>query len=59
MVTLSKSTAGLLPIVEAGVTPLCLGGDHSITLGQLRAIAKAHEPVALVHFDSHCIQKNS
>ena len=44
---------GLMPIVKAGVIPICLGGDHSITLGELRAIASVHGPVALVHFDSH------
>jgi agmatinase len=43
----------LFPIVDAGVIPICLGGDHSITLGELRAIAKKYGPVALVHFDSH------
>lgn len=40
-------------IVNADVTPIALGGDHSITLAELRAIAKKHGPVALVHFDSH------
>ena len=30
-----------------------MGGDHSITLAELRAVAKKHGPVALVHFDSH------
>lgn len=48
-----KMTEGLRPIVEAGAVPICLGGDHSITLGELRAIAKTQGPVALVHFDSH------
>jgi len=43
----------LLPVVKSGAIPICLGGDHSITLGELRAIAKIHGPVALVHFDSH------
>ncbi|KAI9373437.1 arginase family-domain-containing protein [Aspergillus egyptiacus] len=33
---------------------LVLGGDHSVALPALRAMAKAHgEPVALVHFDAH------
>lgn len=41
------------PLVEAGVVPIGLGGDHSVTLGELRAIAKVHGPVALVQFDSH------
>ena len=33
--------------------PLTLGGDHSIALPILRAIAKKHGPVALVHVDAH------
>ena len=51
--TYDRMVEGLLPVVQAGVIPICLGGDHSITLGELRAIAKVHGPVALVHFDSH------
>jgi agmatinase len=43
----------MTPIVESGTIPIGLGGDHSITLGELRAIAKVHGPVALVHFDAH------
>ena len=38
---------------EASVTPLSAGGDHSITLPILRAIAKSG-PVGMVHFDAHC-----
>ncbi|OJY65572.1 MULTISPECIES: agmatinase [unclassified Rhizobium] len=44
---------GLQPILDAGVIPICLGGDHSITLGELRAVAKKYGPVGLVHFDAH------
>lgn len=43
----------LTPIVQAGVVPIALGGDHSITLAELRAVAKGHGKVSLVHFDSH------
>ena len=43
----------LAPIVQAGVVPIALGGDHSITLAELRAVAKGHGKVSLVHFDSH------
>ncbi|OMF37749.1 agmatinase [Paenibacillus sp. FSL H8-0548] len=43
----------LTPIFEAGIVPIMLGGDHSISLPHLRAAAKQHGPVALVHFDSH------
>jgi agmatinase len=44
---------GLLPVLEGGVVPIMLGGDHSVTLPILRAVAKKHGPVALIHFDSH------
>lgn len=40
-------------LIDKNVTPICLGGDHSITLPELRAIVKKYGPVALVHFDSH------
>jgi agmatinase len=32
---------------------VALGGDHTITLGLLRALAKRRGPLALVHFDAH------
>lgn len=40
-------------IIKDGAIPIALGGDHSITLGELRAVAKEHGPVSLLHFDSH------
>jgi guanidinopropionase len=40
-------------IVEAGVAPLSVGGDHSIDLPILRAVGK-NRPVGLVHIDAHC-----
>ncbi|MGI6257118.1 MAG: agmatinase [Anaerovoracaceae bacterium] len=51
--TYQRIEEGLRPLIDAGVVPITLGGDHSITLGELRAVAKKHGPVALVHFDSH------
>lgn len=35
------------------VRPLVIGGDHSITLPILRALATQHGPLAIVHFDAH------
>ena len=35
------------------VTGIGVGGDHSVTLAELRALAKAHGPLGLVHLDSH------
>jgi len=45
--------AEVYEIISGGVIPVCLGGDHSVTLPQLRAVARRHGPVALVHFDAH------
>ena len=41
-------------LLAAGVIPLTLGGDHFVAYPILRAIAKQHGPVALLHFDAHC-----
>jgi agmatinase len=51
--TYRRIEAGLAPLVEAGVFTLVLGGDHSITLAELRALARRHGPPALVLLDSH------
>jgi agmatinase len=40
-------------ILGAGAIPMMAGGDHSISLPILRAIARRHGPVALVQFDAH------
>ena len=44
---------GLEPLVAAGVFPLALGGDHSVTLAELRVLARRHGPLALVQLDAH------
>ncbi|MGH2890202.1 MAG: agmatinase [Solirubrobacteraceae bacterium] len=44
---------GLAPVLDAGIVPLVIGGDHSIVLGELRAHAAAHGPVGLVLLDAH------
>jgi agmatinase len=40
-------------IARAGVIPFTMGGDHSVTLGELRGLAKVHGPLALVQLDAH------
>ncbi len=37
---------------EAGIVPLSAGGDHSITLPILRAIA-GEKPIGMIHLDAH------
>jgi agmatinase len=51
--TYAQIEAALAPIVDAGVFPAALGGDHAITLAELRALARTHGPLALVQLDSH------
>jgi agmatinase len=40
-------------LLDRGSRLVALGGDHTIALPLLRATAKRHGPVALVHFDAH------
>ncbi len=40
-------------IVDAGVIPLSVGGDHSISHPILKAVGKK-APVGLIHIDAHC-----
>ena len=40
-------------IINSGAEMVSLGGDHYISYPLLRAHAKKHGPLALVHFDAH------
>jgi len=40
-------------ILEAGCAMLTLGGDHFISYPLLKAHARRHGPLALIHFDAH------
>ena len=40
-------------ILNYDAMPMAIGGDHSITLPILRAMARRYGPVALVHVDAH------
>jgi len=51
--TYAQIEEALAPVVEAGVFPAAMGGDHSITLAELRALARRYGPLALVQLDSH------
>jgi agmatinase len=49
--------AGSLDLIEQQATRydhlVAIGGDHSITLGLLRALARRCGPLAMIHFDAH------
>jgi agmatinase len=40
-------------VLAAGVLPVVLGGDHSITEPSVRACASVHGSVGMIHFDTH------
>lgn len=40
-------------IFDAGKTPFLLGGEHLVTLGAVRAAARRHPGLVVVHFDAH------
>lgn len=40
-------------LIAARITPLVIGGDHSVSLPVMRALAKRFGPLATVHFDAH------
>jgi len=40
-------------VLSMDITPLTLGGDHTLTLGILRAIKAKYGKVALIHVDAH------
>jgi agmatinase len=40
-------------VLDAGAVPVVLGGDHGIAEPDIRACARRHGPVGLVHFDTH------
>ncbi|MEU6439280.1 agmatinase [Streptomyces sp. NPDC047046] len=40
-------------LLDSGARLMTLGGDHTVALPLLRAVAERHGPVALLHFDAH------
>lgn len=51
--TLEQIDAGLRQLADAGITTIGIGGDHTVVLGELRAHAAVHGPLALVLLDAH------
>jgi agmatinase len=51
--TVERIAERLEPIARAGTRTLCIGGDHLVVLGELRALAAVHGPLGLVLLDAH------
>lgn len=62
--TIAGSLAGIQEViswevVKPGKKPLMLGGDHSITLGAVKALKKKYPDLSVLHFDAHLDTYNS
>jgi len=51
--SIARIEAHYRTLLDHGVIPVGLGGDHTVVLPVLRAIAARHGPVGLVHIDAH------
>ena len=51
--SVDRITAFYKELLAHDVVPLTLGGDHTLTLPVLRAVAAKHGPVGLIHVDAH------
>lgn len=51
--TLSNVQDKTREIANAGALPVFVGGDHTISLGSLRALKEKHGALGLIHFDAH------
>jgi agmatinase len=51
--SLDRIAEAVAKVARAGAVPIVLGGDHTITFPNARAVAEVHGRVALVHFDAH------
>eukprot|EP01036_Dinobryon_divergens_P012335 gene12335-16610_t len=53
MDSLARIHAFYAKVCGAGIAPLSVGGDHLVSLPILRALARKHGPVGLIHVDAH------
>ncbi len=57
--SVSRIEAAYDEIAATGCRPLTLGGDHTIVLPILRALARRHGPIGVVHVDAHADINNT
>ena len=50
---LDDITAFTQEILDNGKLPLMIGGEHLVTLGTVRAVAKKYPDLHIIHFDAH------
>lgn len=50
---LDDITAYTQQILDSGKLPLMIGGEHLVTLGTVRAVARKYPELHIIHFDAH------
>ena len=57
---LARIEAAVASVLKAGTIPVLLGGEHTVSLGALRAISKwTDAPVGLIQIDAHADLRDS
>lgn len=51
--SLRMITEFVTEILEEGKIPIMMGGEHLVSLAPVRALAKKHEDLHVLHFDAH------
>lgn len=46
-------------VIAAGKLPIVLGGEHTVTIGALRAVARKHENISILQLDAHADLRDS
>ncbi len=46
-------------ILDAGKVPLVLGGEHTVAIGSIRAVAEREKNMSVLHFDAHSDHRDS
>jgi agmatinase len=56
--TLERISLVIKDILEAGKTPVTIGGEHTITLGVMKGLGEKASKTAIVSFDAHLDLRN-
>ncbi len=51
--TYDEITQAMKPLLDDKTVPICIGGDHSVTLGEIRAMSNRYGKISVVHMDAH------
>ena len=51
--SLERTREAVEEVARAGIVTLCLGGDHTVLLAELRALAAVHGPLGLIQLHAH------